>query len=367
MNLHAFVHHVIEHLRRVDLDDGALGGEFFDGFHHAPRGVRLVPGKTFEMALRSARPRDRSSIPPRKCGSPSRPACAGSCRSARWSCRKLCALSHRRAKLQHVLRRRRWRTAPSFRRPRFRILNAMMWPRPISPSRFSTGTGTLSKKTGVVELPLMPIFFSSAPLDDAGKGALHEKRRELFAADLREDGEEIGLAAVGDPHLLAVEDVVRAVRRKIGAGLRGQRVGSRLRLAQAIGGDHFGAGKLRQIFLLSALRCRTAAAAACRCPRARHASRRTNRRAANCSATTMIGRQIHFHAAVAFGREDGFEPQRGGFAQQRDREVEIAVLHLFDVRRDFFIEELARRAGDGAVLFGEIFGREDVARETGLR
>ena len=44
-----------------------------------------------------------------------------------------------------------------------------MWPRPASPSRFSTGTWTLSKKTGVVELPLIPIFFSSAPVDTPGK------------------------------------------------------------------------------------------------------------------------------------------------------------------------------------------------------
>ena len=34
---------------------------------------------------------------------------------------------------------------PSFSRPRFRMLNAMMWPRPISPSTFSTGTLTLSR------------------------------------------------------------------------------------------------------------------------------------------------------------------------------------------------------------------------------
>ena len=74
------------------------------------------------------------------------------------------------------------------------------------------------------------------------------------------------------------------------------------------------------------------------------------------------GSQIHFHAAVALRRENGFEPQRRRFAQQRDREVEIAVLHCLDVRRDFLIEKLARGARDGVMLFGEIFRREDVAR-----
>ena len=63
----------------------------------------------------------------------------------------------------------------------------------------------------------MPIFFSSAPLDDAGERALDEERREFLAADFGEDGVEIGRAAVGDPHLLAVEDVVLAVGAQVGA------------------------------------------------------------------------------------------------------------------------------------------------------
>ena len=69
----------------------------------------------------------------------------------------------------------------------------------------------------MVELPLMPIFFSSAPGVDAGKRALDQKRRELLAADLGEDRVEVGAAAVGDPHLLAVQDVVRSIRAEIGA------------------------------------------------------------------------------------------------------------------------------------------------------
>ena len=48
----------------------------------------------------------------------------------------------------------------------------------------------------------------------------------LLAVDLREDGEEIGEAAVRDPHLLAVEDVVPARPRvSVAVVLRGQRVG----------------------------------------------------------------------------------------------------------------------------------------------
>ncbi len=101
------------------------------------------------------------------------------------------------------------------------MLNAMMWPRPISPRTFSTGTLTLSKYTAVVELPLSPIFFSSAPGGNAGPRPLHQKRREFLAAHFREDRVEIREAAVGDPHLLTIEHVVRAIGGEVGARSRG--------------------------------------------------------------------------------------------------------------------------------------------------
>jgi hypothetical protein len=84
----------------------------------------------------------------------------------------------------------------------------------------------------------MPIFFSSAPAARRDTRA-HQKRREFLAADLGEDRVQIRAAAVGDPHLLAVQDVVLPSGLKIGASARGQRIGAGLRLAQAIRGHHF--------------------------------------------------------------------------------------------------------------------------------
>ena len=57
--------------------------------------------------------------------------------------------------------------------------------------------------------------------------ALDEERREMLAVDFREDHEQIGKAAVGDPHLLAVEQEA-AVRlsRRLGAGAERIRSGS---------------------------------------------------------------------------------------------------------------------------------------------
>ena len=158
---------------------------------------------------------------------------------------------------------------------------------------------------------------------------------------------------------------MRAVRREVGAGLGGQGVGPGLRFAEAIGADDFGARKLRQILLFLRFGAeeqkRQRADAGVRAvPSAERSV------AGELFGDDHVGGQIHFHAAVAFGRQDGFESERRGFAQQRDRGIEIAVLHFLHMRRDFFIEELARGAGDGVVLFGEIFGSEDVARRLVL-
>ena len=76
----------------------------------------------------------------------------------------------------------------------------------------------------MVELPLNAhlLFFRSPELD-AGEGALDEEGGEFLAADLGKDGKEIGFAAVSDPHLLPVQDVMLTIGRKVGAGLRGER------------------------------------------------------------------------------------------------------------------------------------------------
>ena len=102
---------------------------------------------------------------------------------------------------------------PSLTRPRFRMLNATLCPSPIVPRTFSTGTATLSSISTVVEEPSSPelpfvgtAHHAHAAFDDEGG--------ELLAVDLGEDGEEVGEAAIGDPRLLPVQDVVGAIRRE---------------------------------------------------------------------------------------------------------------------------------------------------------
>src|SRR3984957_12529392 len=57
---------------------------------------------------------------------------------------------------------------PRVWRPALSGLNATMWPRPISCRRFSFGMRAFSKNRGTVELPRMPILFSSAPMVNPG-------------------------------------------------------------------------------------------------------------------------------------------------------------------------------------------------------
>ncbi len=93
------------------------------------------------------------------------------------------------------------------------------------------------------------LFFFGAGRE-AGVAALDDEAGEFFAVDFGEDDVDVGKAAVGDPHLLAVEHPVLAIGREHGARAGSLRVGAGLRLGEAIGGQPFAGGKLRKIFLL---------------------------------------------------------------------------------------------------------------------
>ena len=105
---------------------------------------------------------------------------------------------------------------------------------------------------------------------EAGSVALDEEGGELSRRPtFGEDGEQVGEAAVGDPHLLAVEDVVLAVgaRARRGCGSswrRSRRRTRRARRRRSIRRWRAWAGTSA-----SARRCRTRRWAACRCRRAR--------------------------------------------------------------------------------------------------
>ena len=100
-----------------------------------------------------------------------------------------------------------------------RMLNAILWPLPISPSRFSTGTLRVleDERAGRGAADAHLVLFG--PDGEAGRVALDDEAGELLAVDLGEDDEHVGEAGVGDELLRAVEDPVLAVGESTARGL----------------------------------------------------------------------------------------------------------------------------------------------------
>src|SRR6266700_7334485 len=63
------------------------------------------------------------------------------------------------------------------------------------------------------------LLFFRAGLE-AGEFAFHDESRELFAINLGKDDVDVSKAAIGDPHLFAVEYPFFAVTREYGLGAR---------------------------------------------------------------------------------------------------------------------------------------------------
>ena len=101
--------------------------------------------------------------------------------------------------------------------------------------------------------PHLVLFVARA---HARESALDDEGGEVLAVDLGEHDEDVGEAAVGDPHLLAGQREA-AVGQPDRAGGGAERIGSRPRLAQRIGADHLAGDQLRQIARLLIGACRS--------------------------------------------------------------------------------------------------------------
>ena len=75
--------------------------------------------------------------------------------------------------------------AASLSRPTLRMLKAILWPLPISPSTFSDGILASSKISGVVELPRSPSLCSSRPAVNPGVPRSTMKAVNLSPSTLR--------------------------------------------------------------------------------------------------------------------------------------------------------------------------------------
>ena len=135
--------------------------------------------------------------------------------------------------------------APSEVRPVLSVSTATLKPCPFPPMRLKAGTRQFSRMIWQVDDAQRPSFFSSAPRERPGSVpswfvttakqtiSLCEPFSTPRLGDPREDGEERREAAVRDPLLRPVQDVL--VGRRVVDGRRLQRggVGARLGLGQA--------------------------------------------------------------------------------------------------------------------------------------
>src|SRR5262249_37713665 len=87
------------------------------------------------------------------------------------------------------------------------------------------------------------------PGREALRGALDDEGREVLAVDLREHGEDVGEAGVGD-ELLRAGEPIAPVRLAVGARLRGERVAAGAGLGERVGGEQLPDRELRQVVSL---------------------------------------------------------------------------------------------------------------------
>ena len=165
-------------------------------------------------------------------------------------------------------------------------------------------------------------------------------------------------AAVGDPHLLAVQDVVFSVGTEIGAGAGGHGVGTGMRLGEAVRAQHFHFGQLGKVLLLLL-----------RSSEIENRQRTdTDMRAIPTGEGTIAGHmldghhggdQIELHAAVDLRDGDAGEAELGGFAEATNGYAGLVMLNGFHVRTDFLGPKLIDGAANRQMFRGQIFRRKN--------
>ena len=204
----------------------------------------------------------------------------------------------------------------------------------------------------------MPSLCSSAPTEKPGVPLLDQEGGELFAIDLGEDGEEVGEAGVGDPHLLAVQDVVLPSGGEDGAGAEVHGVGAGGGFGERIGADPFAGGQLGQDISASARRVPYQTMGSV--PMPVWAVKATEKLASwrRWSATMAEVTLSMAEAAIRLGDVDGHQAEVAGLLQQGPGDVEILGLDLLRRGQHLVAGEFSGGLGDLPLLFGEVFRRE---------
>ena len=139
--------------------------------------------------------------------------------------------------------------AGSVSRPVLRVISASLRPLPSPQRTFSTGTSHVGEADDAVLDRLEPHEVEPLHDFDAGPVGLDDEGRDLLGPGPRHHDHQLGHRAVGAPELLAVQDVVRAVRGQHRAGGHRRGITPDVRLGEREGAD--GAlGEAREVALL---------------------------------------------------------------------------------------------------------------------
>ena len=205
----------------------------------------------------------------------------------------------------------------------------------------------------------------------SGSPALNQKRRQLLLARapvlacagraLGEDRVEVRDAAVGDPHLLAVQRIGCAIRGEHRPRARVQRVGARRRLRQRVRADPLAGPQPGQVLLFLLRRPvpddrqRTNA----RMGRERH---RETSLPAHVLRHNGRAHLVHLHPAILLGNIHGQQAQLARLLHQPPRHREVLRLNRLAGRHHLIRRKIRRRLQNLRMFLREVLGKKAVAR-----
>jgi hypothetical protein len=182
----------------------------------------------------------------------------------------------------------------------------------------------------------------------AGERPLDDEGGEVGVVHLGEHDEEVGEAAVGDPHLLAAQEeaaVGLAHRARLGA----ERVRAGSRLAQTIGARRLSAREAGEVFGFLRLGAE-AEERHDRQARLRTECRGERRHPADLLADDHRRDLVEADPTELLGHVGAEEAQLAGPLHELLRERPVLLFELLDRGRHFVLDEFPGRPGDQAVL-----------------
>ena len=183
----------------------------------------------------------------------------------------------------------------------------------------------------------------------------------LVVVDLGKDNHHVGKSAVGDPHLLAVDDVMFAVFGQLGRGLAAVGVRSAAGLGQAVAALELARGHARDVllFLCVVAIVQDGQGADAGVGREAHAK---SVPIADGFGNEHGGLEVHAHAAEFFGDGASEQTEFPGFLHEFFNQARFLLVDGFDVGMDALFNEVVRHLLDHPLLLVPLFGNEDVVR-----